>query len=158
MNKLRSYCQLSIVYSFLVTGLWLLVSGFSTSQPGGELQLTISNIDPVEGDLYIAIYNSKDTYMVEEETAFRMIVTVESEPQLIIFKDIPAGEYAISVFQDLNRNTELDTRGLGFPAEPFGFSNDARGRFGPPSFEKAKFTLEGNTEMEIVLVNSKKKK
>jgi len=158
MKKILSYCKPLTVSLLLVAGYWLLVTGFSPGIPGGELQLTISNIDPVEGDLYIAIYNSEDTYMVEEETAFRMIVAVESEPQLIIFNDIPAGEYAISVFQDLNRNAELDTKGLGFPAEPFGFSNDARGRFGPPSFEKAKFTLEGNTEMEIILVNSKKKK
>jgi len=149
---------MSIVNLMLVTGFWLLVSGFSASQPGGNLQLTISNIDPVEGDLYIAVYNSEETYMEEEQTAFRKIVAVESEPQLIILTDIPAGEYAISVFQDLNSNAELDTKGFGFPAEPFGFSNDARGRFGPPSFEKAKFTHEGNTEIEIALVNSKKNK
>jgi uncharacterized protein (DUF2141 family) len=141
----------------LLASFWLLAAGFSSANPGGKLQLTISNINPVEGELYIAIYNSEDTYMVEEQTAFRMIVAVESEPQLIIFTDIPAGEYAISVFQDLNSNAELDTKGLGFPAEPFGFSNDARGRFGPPSFEKAKFTHEENTEMKIALVNSKKK-
>ena len=149
---------LPTTYCLLLTGFWLLATGFSSSQPGGELKLTISNINPVEGDLYIAVYNSEETYMEEELTAFRKIVAVESEPQLIVFEDIPAGEYAISVFQDLNSNAELDTKGIGFPAEPFGFSNDARGRFGPPSFEKAKFTLEGNTEIEIVLINSKKKK
>ena len=31
---------------------------------------------------------------------------------------------------------------LGIPKEQFGFSNNARGTFGPPSFESASFTLD----------------
>jgi uncharacterized protein (DUF2141 family) len=30
---------------------------------------------------------------------------------------------------------------LGIPKEPYAFSRDARGRFGPPSFEDAAFEL-----------------
>ena len=49
-------------------------------------------------------------------------------------KDIPQGKYAFKYFHDENMNKELDTNKLGIPKEGFGFSNNARGLFGPPSF------------------------
>jgi uncharacterized protein (DUF2141 family) len=32
---------------------------------------------------------------------------------------------------------------MGIPKEPFGASNDARGRFGPPKFDDARFQVDG---------------
>ncbi len=55
--------------------------------------------------------------------------------------NLPAGTYAVAVFHDLNDNGELDRTTLGPPAEPYGFSNDARGTFGPPRFESAAIEL-----------------
>lgn len=37
---------------------------------------------------------------------------------------LPTGDFAISLFQDLNQNTELDTGFFGIPKEPYGFSGD----------------------------------
>jgi uncharacterized protein (DUF2141 family) len=52
------------------------------------------------------------------------------------FADVPAGTYAIAVFQDLNGNGRLDRTPLGLPLEPYGFSKDA-GRLRRPSFPAA---------------------
>ena len=35
----------------------------------------------------------------------------------------------------VNGNEKLDTNLVGIPSEPYGFSRNARGRFGPPSFD-----------------------
>ena len=43
----------------------------------------------------------------------------------------------------LIKNEKLDTNFFGIPKEQFGFSNNAKGRFGPPSFESASFELDG---------------
>lgn len=51
--------------------------------------------------------------------------------------DIPAGQYAIGVFHDVNANNSLDTNFFGVPKEQYGFSNNATGNFGPPSFDAA---------------------
>jgi len=48
------------------------------------------------------------------------------------------GQYAIKVFHDENANGELDINFLGIPKESYGFSNHARGRFGPPPFAEAR--------------------
>ena len=41
----------------------------------------------------------------------------------------------------LNNNNKLDTNLFGIPKEPYGFSNNARSKWGPPKYEIAKFEL-----------------
>ena len=40
-------------------------------------------------------------------------------------------------------------RVLGIPQEPTGFSNDAQGVTGPPSFEECGFALRGDTTLVV---------
>jgi uncharacterized protein (DUF2141 family) len=54
---------------------------------------------------------------------------------------MPYGKYSIKAFHDENENSKLDTNFTGMPVELYGFSNNARGQFGPPSFERTAFTL-----------------
>ncbi|MEE4257236.1 MAG: DUF2141 domain-containing protein [Bacteroidales bacterium] len=157
MKKILSYCKPSTVSLLLVAGYCLLLTAFSPGIPGGELQLTISNIYPVEGELYIAVYDNEQDYMDIEKTAFRKIVPVDSETLVVVFENVPYGEYAISVFQDLNGNGELDEKKIGIPAEPFGFSNDARGKLGPPKYKKARFVLDGKLSISLRMVNNAEK-
>jgi len=154
MKKILSYCKPSTVSLLLVAGYWLLFTAFSPGIPGGELQLTISNIYPVEGELYIAVYDNEQDFMDIEKTAFRKIVPVDSESLVVVFDNVPSGEYAIAVFQDLNGNGELDEKKIGIPAEPFGFSNDARGKLGPPKYKKARFDLDGKLSISLRMVNN----
>ncbi len=62
----------------------------------------------------------------------------------IIFDDLKSAKYAFRYFHDENKNNKLDTKWLGIPVEGFGFSNNAKGKFGPPAFEKWIFDLKGN--------------
>jgi uncharacterized protein (DUF2141 family) len=65
---------------------------------------------------------------------------------LCVFHDIPAGTYGLSAFHDQNENGKLDTNFLGMPVEDYCASNEARGVFGPPSFDDAKFRFRGGTK------------
>ena len=62
---------------------------------------------------------------------------------LCVFEKIPPGIYGLSAFHDKNNNGKLDTNLLSIPSEDYGASNNARGTFGPPSFEDAKFAYRG---------------
>ena len=137
----------------LVSGFWFLLVGFTSIPGSGELKVNVSNIDPIEGDIYVAVYNSEESYMDLDLTVFQQIVPVEADIEEIIFEDIPEGEYAVTVFQDLNDNGKLDTKLIGIPKEPYGFSNNARGTIGPPKYDSAKFSVKGDTEIEITLIN-----
>jgi len=91
-----------------------------------------------------------------EKVAFQNITPLESEVQTVVINNIPAGEYAVSIFHDIDKNGELNTNAIGIPNEPYGFSNDARGRFGPPKFKNAKFAFPETQEINIKLVNNEK--
>lgn len=64
---------------------------------------------------------------------------------LCVFSRIPAGVYGISAFHDENENGKLDTNFIGIPSEDYCTSRNARGVFGPPSFDDAKFQYTGGT-------------
>ena len=64
----------------------------------------------------------------------------------------PAGRtYAVGLYLDVNGNNRMDKNFLGMPKEQYGFSNNAKGRFGPPSFEDASFNLVDRLTLEIDL-------
>ncbi len=54
---------------------------------------------------------------------------------------IEPGRYSVAIFLDEDGDGEFDTNFFGIPKEPFGFSNDAMGAMGKPSFEKASFVV-----------------
>ena len=65
--------------------------------------------------------------------------------------ELPAGAYAVRAFHDVDGDGELNTNPFGIPIEPFAFSNDARGRMGPPGWSAARFTVSGPTAQTIDL-------
>jgi len=114
----------------------------------GTLQIKITNIEKGSGTLYIAILNAPEHWLKSDASAkpFRdMTQAVSStEDVLLSIEDLPPGQYAISVFQDLDGDAELDTNLVGFPKEPFGFSAPM-GNFGPPNFAEAAIDLSGGS-------------
>ena len=94
-----------------------------------NLTIEVCDIEKVEGHLYVAIYNSEETFMKKPLTAFR--IDVKDTSLSIPCQGLPTGTYAISLFQDENGNGKLDTAVFGIPTEKYGFSNDAQGVMGP---------------------------
>lgn len=80
-------------------------------------------------------------------TAFR--IDVKDTSLSIPCQGLPAGTYAISLFQDENGNGKLDSGAFGIPTEKFGFSNDAEGMMGPPSYAKCSFIFSGDMTLVI---------
>jgi uncharacterized protein (DUF2141 family) len=60
-----------------------------------------------------------------------------------VFSDVPPGRYAVAVHHDADADGVVDTGLFGIPTEGLGASNDARGSFGPPSFDAAAFRYDG---------------
>lgn len=58
----------------------------------------------------------------------------------ITFLALPSGQYAVAAIHDENRNARLDTIAR-IPREGFGFSRNPAIRFGPPSFDQARFPV-----------------
>lgn len=71
----------------------------------------------------------------------------------VIVPDLAEGDYAFSVIHDVNANNKLDSNAIGIPTEPYGFSNDAAGIFGPPKFEDARVKVGKDANKFSVKLN-----
>ncbi len=72
---------------------------------------------------------------------------------MVSFSDIEPGDYAIRYFHDENNNGAMDTNLFGLPVEGFGFSNNAKVNFGPPSYQQAAFKVAQQTVKNNSTVN-----
>ena len=72
-----------------------------------------------------------------KQCAYSASAPAQAGETLVTVKDVPPGTWAVLAYQDENGNNELDRNLIGIPKEPYGFSRDARGKFGPPKFEEA---------------------
>ncbi|MGK7397211.1 MAG: DUF2141 domain-containing protein [Candidatus Cyclobacteriaceae bacterium M3_2C_046] len=111
-------------------------------QSNGDLVVKIENIKNDQGQIMIALANNKAVYDDKNDAYKSAKVSIEDGKAVFVFRQIPWGEYAVKVFHDANSNEKLDTNLMGIPKEDYGFSNNAKGTFGPPAFEDASFSLD----------------
>lgn len=116
---------------------------------GQDLEVTVKNIKNDKGVLIVGLFGSEKTFTKQPLKAEKP----KAEPGTlrVIFRDIQPGEYAISIFHDANENGILDMNFMGIPKEGFGFSNDAMGVFGPPTFNKAKFSSPQTMTVSVTM-------
>ena len=133
---------------FLIAVLFLAVSSYAQS---GEIEVTVSGINVKnEGILKIGVYDQDGFPTVGKSVAGKNI-TVSEKEVTIILKDIPVGTFAIAVFQDEDSNGELNTNFFGAPSEPYGFSNNKYGTFGPPDFEDVSVVIEDGKTLSLTV-------
>lgn len=121
--------MLNILLSYLLTCL-IQPSTIADTQ---AFTVRISNVTPGKGQVIVALFSNEKTFLSKAAYSDKK-TSVEKE--LVFTFHIPEGSYAISVFQDINNNAELDKNWTGIPSEPIGFGNNYK-PFGPPSFEKS---------------------
>ena len=111
------------------------------------IRVRVLDIRNSTGTVACALFESPAGFPAEFLSAATnvMVIKVRKAQALCSFEDIPPGNYAIGVIHDENMNGKLDANRLGIPTEGYGFSNDARALFGPPSFSAASFPYEGGT-------------
>jgi uncharacterized protein (DUF2141 family) len=101
-----------------------------------------------------ALFESPDGFPDEYLRAATniMVIKIRKAQARCDFEDIPPGTYAIAVIHDENTNGRLDTNVFGVPTEGYGFSKDAKGLIGVPSFPAASFVYDGqNVDLTIGL-------
>lgn len=106
-----------------------------------------------QGQVVLALFSSPENFL--NEPVFEHKLAIDATGAAVFELDLESGVYAISVVYDANMDGVLNTGFLGIPKELVGFSNNARGVFGPPPFERASFQLIKPRTIEIVLGKAK---
>lgn len=123
-------------------------AAFTTTASAATLTLDIQQASG-SGELMVAVFNDAGQWLKKPVRAARQ--PLQDGPVSLQLADLPDGDYAVSLFIDRNANGKLDSNAMGMPTEPYAFSNDAIGNFGPPSFEQARLSVKGDTRAVIRL-------
>jgi uncharacterized protein (DUF2141 family) len=115
----------------------------------GSLEVIVENIKEAKGTIRVGLFTNENDFL--KKVADGKIVKANVGTVTVVFENLKRGDYAVSVIHDENENGELDTNVVGIPKEGFGFGNNAMGTFGPPSFDKAKITLDKSAKQVISL-------
>ena len=143
-SSIRNYrCGLILLSVFLLTQIG------HAEQPI-TLAVQVVGGQPNKGKVILSIFSSSENYLKSPINKKSLPINDEGNA-LFQFDYLEPGTYAISVVYDKDENGKLNTGFLGIPTELVGFSNNARGRFGPPSFKDTSFALVENRTIEIYL-------
>lgn len=117
----------------------------------GELTVRVGTVEGTSGQVMVAILDGEAAFNGEAPAV--LSVLLPPRPGTLAFSTdaLVDGAYGIRVMHDENGNGDMDSNMVGAPKEPWGFSNNAVGNFGPPSWSDVRFELKGDTEISIDL-------
>jgi len=101
------------------------------------------------GSVMVALFDSAAAFDGAAGRPVAAAAVSASGPVVAVFENLPAGDYAVKAFHDVNGDGEMNTNPFGMPIEPYAFSNNAVGNMGPARWDRARFTVSGETAQTI---------
>ncbi len=131
----------------------------------GDLKVTIEGVRSDAGTIMIGLYDNLAGFdaaikrstiaglLNDSERLVGVALRAATGTQSIVFTQLHPGKFALIIFHDENDNGWLDTNFWGVPTEGYGFSNNAQGFLGAPSFAESSVTIDGeDTSISISLI------
>ncbi len=131
---------------------FLLTIGFSVRSDQLAVKLIVDVVGGKAntGSIILSLFSSENNFLKSPVRSQTKTVNQLGGASFEL-TDLVPGIYAISVVYDEDENGELNTGLMGIPKELVGFSNNAKGMFGPPKFEKAAIDVNSATQITIFL-------
>jgi uncharacterized protein (DUF2141 family) len=112
--------------------------------PSAPLSVKLSDLRSTGGKVGCTLYAGPKGFPTDPSAALqRRWCKIERSTSICRFGLVPQGTYAVACFHDEDDDGELDTGWFGIPTEGTVVSNHAKGRFGPPRWDDAKFAFSG---------------
>ena len=115
----------------------------------GDLTLSFPGLATQSGKVLIAVYDSAQGWASGKAARIAVANASDAEPSAKI-PALPVGTYAVRVFQDVDGDGKMSTNPFGMPTEPYGFSRDAMGAMGPPTFDAAAFAVKAGANAQTL--------
>lgn len=117
-----------------LAALAVLSGAAALSASAATVEVHVSGVSAGKGKVSVAVCD-REHYL--KDCTYHATAPAQAGDNVVKVANVPAGTWAVLVFQDKNENGKLDQTLFGIPLEDYGFSRDARGHFGAPSFEDA---------------------
>lgn len=108
-----------------------------------SVTVVVSSLVSTTAPVRLYFYNTREGFLKHGQWAFSKAVKPEGKSQFSLPIDLPRGEWAVAITQDMNSNDKVDKNFLGIPTEPYAFSNNIRPTVAAPGFDECKFVVDG---------------
>ena len=126
---------------------FLLAAGFglaaAEAQQGNTISVVVSGLRNNNGDVRCGLFNSAATFPKNGQEFQGAQAAIVNQAATCTFNNVPPGLYAVAYFHAEKGETTLRTGMFGQPEQGYGFSRDAKGSMGPPSFNAAAYNYSG---------------
>lgn len=117
-----------------------------------DLVVEVDGIRNESGEIRLVLFAADDFLDFTRVRARAQVPARVGQVQLRL-SGLPGGRYSFAIAHDENGNGRGDRNLIGIPLEGVAASNNARGRFGPPSAAAAAFVLgAAGTRQRISLI------
>jgi uncharacterized protein (DUF2141 family) len=107
-----------------------------------------------QGAVFFALFDKEAGFPSDWSKAVRMQrCTPEQGSAQVSFKDLPPGDYAVTLYHDENNNGVVDLNYLGMPVEGWGVSKNIRPSQATPSFSESSIHVRGDTHLMEIKLN-----
>ena len=127
-----------------------LTSSFTNANDDLSLNVLVVGATPSKGQIVLSLFDSPNHHLKQPLVSLRQKVDANGEASFQL-SGLDDAMYSVSVFYDEDQDGKLNTNFIGIPTELVGFSNNAKGRFGPPTFDQTKFRPSPKLSVEIRL-------
>lgn len=136
---------------FLLTTLFSLDLKAQTDSKKDNLTIVVDvmGINNIKGNLQIALYSEDNEFPSDTDILEMKIVPVLNAVEQIKFKVQSSGKYAIAILHDISKNGAMDFNFVGYPLEPYGFSNNPGIWYREPTFMECAFQVSQDTSVKI---------
>lgn len=114
------------------------------------LGVKVTNVDKDDSNIMVAVFSHYSTFLTKEMYRTE-IISVSGNSETFVEFEVAKGEYAVAVFQDTNRNGDLDRNIFSYPTEPFGFSRNYRSMIKPPHWTDVAIQVSEKSIIEVEL-------
>ena len=125
----------------------------STGAYAADLTISLKDVRSDQGTLMLSVIRNEAQMNGKEPSPTSMMLSPNTEGVSVTLHDVEPGTYGVQVMHDVNGNGELDANMLGIPKEPWGFSNNAKGKFGPAKWKDVQFTIDDATVAQEISLN-----
>jgi len=135
---------------FYILIIFLGINNLIAQNNSSVVDITITNIENVKGNINIVVYRNADEY--ESRKVFKKVVLSKSKLKNASLRyklKLPPNMYGIAVVDDENSSGEIDKNFIGMPTEGFGFSNYYHTAMSKPKFDSFKFVLKKNETKKV---------
>lgn len=106
--------------------------------PDSTLNITVYVLGHQEGFVQLLVFDSPEGFPDKPQKAIRRETEkIEDGKAVFQFNGLEEGSYAISAFHDQDGDGKMRKNIFGIPKDPYGFSNNVRSPFSPPTFQSA---------------------